>query len=243
MKLCPECNVVYENNLDVCPTCGARLENFGGGHHPNSSIKNQSSFESANENTRQADNTGDNSAYIFEQHLRGGIVINGSVAEANTQQYYQSKLTKFLHAVFSGEPYQFSHTSFVTIFRVEEHTIRGYPEQARDITLYGNMQNIFAVGDDVTVTAQRKGSRLVAKRVFNHSINSNVRIQPYIPASVIRAFFLIAVTAIVSILYSLINADYSAIGSGITALISTFLPTLFIIGITWNFIKGFFKKK
>lgn len=244
MKRCPECNAIYEDGLDVCPTCGERLETFRSTSRPQ-----QRRTEPAPEPTYIRDNFSERSqgsnTYTFEQVSGNRVVINGAVAESSTQQYYQSKLTKLFRALFSGEPYQLSHTTFVTIFRVEEHTTVGYPENARDITLFGGMQNIFAVGDDVTVTAKRKGSRLIATDIYNHSINGNVRIQANIPAGLIQFFALLILAAVVFLVYGLATADYAAMGSaaasGIASLISRLLPLALVIGLVVAILKGIIK--
>lgn len=239
MKRCPECSAVYENTLDVCPTCGEPLENYVATSNNNNGFHNR---QSGRDIHQEAPPSRADSAYIFEEEQGRNIIINGSVAEANTQQYYQSRFTKIVQAIFSGEPYQLSHTSFMTIFRVEEHTTRGYPERARDITLYGNMHNVFAIGDDVTVTARRKGSRLVARNVYNHSINGNVRVQAYIPAFIIRLLAMVVALIVASIIYGIVTADYAAIGAAIVGFIVSLLPTIFVVWLIWYIIKGFFKK-
>jgi len=261
MKRCPECNAIYEDRLDVCPTCGEPLEPYAPQtvrtprsqqQTPESQLpRQQNAFvppQQPHYGTEQ--NHGNNSPYEFEQRRGGNIIINGSVAEAHTQQFYQSKFTKVVQSFFSGEPYQLSHTSFVTIFRVEEHTMRGYPEHARDITIYGNMQNIFSVGDDVTVTARRKGNRLIARNVYNHSINGNVRIQPNVPAGFIRALVLLAIVLVVMAVRAVLTANYAAIGmavgSAVTSLlvglITALLPIVLGIWLLWCLIRGSFKK-
>lgn len=245
MKRCEECNAVYEDSFDICPTCGGKLDPFTQGTRRESSSERNhySGFSHNSAPHNEIPNTHANDSYTFERVDGNKIIINGAVAESNTQQYYQSKFTKILQALISGEPYQFSHTTFVTIFRVEEHTQRGYPEHARDITLYGNMQNVFAVGDDVTVEAKQRGSRYIAKRIYNHTINSDVRIQPNIPASVIRLIALAIVTIIISLIYSVATADYGSIAASLVGLISSFLPAIVIIGIVVYIIKTYFKKK
>ena len=178
------------------------------------------------------------SAFTFEEKKGSHIILNGAVAESHTQQYYPSRLAKVLQAVFFGEPYQLSHTSFVTVFRVEEHVMQGYPEYARDLVLYGNMQNLFAVGDDVTVTARRRGRRLVAKRVYNHSIDGAVRVQPYIPANVIRILLALALCAAASLVRGIFGVDYGAIASGITAAAAACLPVVLSGWLLWKIVKG-----
>lgn len=231
MKRCPECNAIFEDSIDVCPTCGVQLEPFASNSRQSGACgqSGEKTYYSQYD-TRDQHETGTKSAIPFEQNTGNRLIINGSVAESNTQQYYQSKFTKIVNAIFSGEPYQFSHTTFVTVFRVEEHATRGFPEQARDITVYGNMQNLFAVGDDVTVEAVLRGERCIAKKIYNHSINSNVHVQPYISASVIR-FTIIAVLAlIIGTVYSIATADYAAIGQSITSRLSALLPMVAVIG-------------
>lgn len=238
MKKCPECCAIFEDSIDVCPTCGEQLENYVNSSKKEENKKQEKPQVNDYINSRQRDNN----AYVFERNIGNDVEINGSVVESSTQQYYQSKFTKIVQALFSGEPYQFSHTTFVTVFRVEEHTTRGYPERARDITLYGNMQNIFAVGDDVTVTASRKGNRYVAKNVYNHSINEDVRIQPYISAAVIRTVAIIIAALVLYVIIGLLTADYAAIGASIMNFFVSLLPLGFGIWILWYLLKGLFKK-
>lgn len=245
MKRCEECNAVYEDSFDICPTCGGKLDDFNQGTRRESSSaqNNYSDFNSGRVNHSETSYSQDSDSYIFEQNDGNKLIINGAIAESNTQQYYQSKFTKVLQALISGEPYQFSHTTFVTIFRVEEHTQRGYPENARDITLYGNMQNVFAVGDDVTVEVKQRGNRYIAKRIYNHTINSDVRIQPNLPAGVIRFIALAIVTLVISLVYSVATADYGSIANAFAGLISSFLPAIVVVGIVVYIIKTYFKKK
>ncbi|MBQ5328355.1 MAG: hypothetical protein J6J15_04130 [Oscillospiraceae bacterium] len=238
MKKCPECCAIFEDSIDVCPTCGEQLENYVNSSKKEENRKQEKPQVNDYINSRQRDNN----AYVFERNIGNDVEINGSVVESSTQQYYQSKFTKIVQALFSGEPYQLSHTTFVTVFRVEEHTTRGYPERARDITLYGNMQNIFAVGDDVTVTASRKGNRYVAKNVYNHSINEDVRIQPYISAAVIRTVAIIIAALVLYVIIGLLTADYAAIGASIMNFFVSLLPLGFGIWILWYLLKGLFKK-
>lgn len=226
MKRCPECNAIFEDSIDVCPTCGERLDPFWG------TSKKEKPDESPKPNVIEH---AQNSPYVFEQTQGNYVIINGSVAETSTQQYYQSGFTKIIHALFSGEPYQFSHTTFVTIIRVEEHTNYGYPENARDITLYGNMQNVFAVGDDVTVTAQRQGNRIIAKDIYNHSIDDRVHIQPYISATIIRV---IALLCVVLLLFLIVSIDFKAVFTAIIGIIAM------VVVLRWLFkflIGGLFK--
>lgn len=246
MKRCNMCGAVYDDSHNICPTCGVRLATLSSSEERiaqrnNTPVNNESndyrSPYGSNTSPSQNDTT-----YRFIEYDGSTVVFNGAVAEANTQQYYQSKFTKIIRALFSSEPYQLSHTSYLTVFRVEEHSINNYPEQAQDIVLFGGIQNVFAPGDDVTVRTKRKGNRYIAKSVFNHSINSNVRIEGNIPAGVIQFLFIALVIAVFLIIYSIASVNYAAIGDAIMSFITSLIPTILTIGLLWYIIKSFFKK-
>lgn len=246
MKRCNSCNAVYDDSHNICPTCGVRLATMSGNderiaqrqsHTPADSACDRTSTYGSHTTQPRSD-----PAYRFIEYDGSTVIFNGAVAEANTQQFYQSKFTKIIRALFSSEPYQLSHTSYLTVFRIEEHSINNYPEQAQDIVLFGGIQNVFAPGDDVTVRTKRKGNRYIAKSVFNHSINSNVRIEGNIPAGVIKFLFLGLAVAIIAIVYSIATVNYAAIGDAIVRFITSLIPTVLTVGLFWYIIKSFFKK-
>lgn len=246
MKRCNSCNAVYDDSYNLCPTCGVRLTTLSGSEErlaqrntQNGNTGTYSAGTTYGGNTTQQRNQ---PAYRFVEQDGSTVVFNGAVTEANTQQFYQSKFTKIIRAVFSSEPYQLSHTSYLTVFRVEEHSINNYPEQAQDIVLFGGIQNVLAPGDDVTVRAKRKGNRYVAKSIYNHSINSNVRLEANIPAGVVKFLFWALVLAVFWIIYSIATMNYAAIGQAIIQFITSLIPTILTIAILWYIIKAFFKK-
>ena len=246
MKRCNSCNAVYDDSHNICPTCGVRLTTLSGSEERIVQRSNQS-YTQNNPGNSSSHVTSSRTeerdpAYRFMQSDGSYVTFNGAVAESNTQQFYQSKTTKFIRALFSSEPYQLSHTSYITVFRVEEHSFYNYPEQAQDIVLFGGIQNVFAPGDDVTVRAKRTGNRYVAKSVFNHSINSEVRIEGNIPAGVIQCLVMALVLALIVIIYSIATVDYAAIGQAIMQFIYSLIPTIVVIGILWYIIKSFFGK-
>ena len=122
MKWCHECNAVYEDSFSRCPACGTRLVPMQEYHEP-ASYGSEQQRESSYNRTRN--HYQERSALRFIESAGSRITVNGEIADVSTQQLYQSKFTKVVRALFSGEPYQLSHTSFITIFRVEEHVDRG----------------------------------------------------------------------------------------------------------------------
>jgi hypothetical protein len=237
MYRCIGCNVVFENNVGFCTACGNILQQVSNNTSAGGSSRVVNEPDSFTRNTMVEVQV--NNDYMFERNEGFITQFDGTVAEVNTQQFYQSKLTKILRAVFAGEPYQLSHTSFVTVFRLEEHVLRGYPERAQDITLYGNMRGVFAVGDDVTVRAKRSGDKCLARHIYNHATNSNVSIQANIPALVIRTLSLILGVVLFVLINEILKADYAAIGADITAM---FTPIIVVGAIVWYIFKSFRKQ-
>lgn len=239
MKRCSLCNAVYDDPYGLCPTCGVPLNNIteGAGRlsESNAPVQNLSPDYRNRQDTQT-------STIPFYERSSSNHIFNGAVAEVSTQQFYQSKSTKVIRALFSGEPYQLSHTSYITILRIEEHSLRRYPEQAQDIVLFGGVQNVFAPGDDLTIRAKRKGKRYVARRIFSHSIDRNIRIEGNIPAGVIRVLSLILIAALVWIIHGILSIDYSAVGQGILRFFTSLIPTVLTILFLWLLIKSFFKK-
>lgn len=240
MKWCPGCNAVYEDTFSRCPACGSGLEpilehqaqtGYEQGRNERSSGRNREGYSEAN------------TADQFFESFGRKITVNGEIADVSTQQLYQSKFTKLVRALFSGEPYQLSHTSFITIFRVEERVDRGYPENAADFTLFGSLQNLLSPGDDVTVRATQKRHRYIARQVYNHSINALVRVTPNIPAWIVRVFALLLLAAVVFAVVAIVSIDYSAIGNAIEAAILSILPTALIVGAIVYYIVSSIRKK
>jgi len=237
MKRCNVCNAVYENYLNYCPTCNSELELISNNYN------NSSSFHQIdiNENVRANSyiETERTDEYIFEQINGSFSTINGAVAEVNTQQYYQSKLTKMLRSCFAGEPYQLSHTSHENNIRIEEHTMRRYPENALDITVYGSMRSVFATGDDITVRARRRGNRYIARQIYNHTTNSRVNIQGNIPASLVRIAVLLLIILTVMAINVVLSINYMAL---ISTIIATLFPIVIIGAVGWYIIRLFRRK-
>lgn len=252
MKHCGHCDVDVDNSFNLCPYCGQALTTVGAGSSPRpqqgptAGQQATSGQATATYRTQDSRSAGTHSPYSsaesipFQSAMGGDIVFNGQVVESSTQQYYQSKFTKVVQAVFHGEPYQLSHTTFVTVFRIEEHVQHGFAEQARDIVVYGQLQNVLSAGDDVTVVAHHEGNRLVAKSIINHS--SEAQVIPHggiISAGIVRAAVLIPLAILLILLIALISTPSSVI---VGTLLNIFWPIILIgAGIAW--LKGKFKRK
>lgn len=149
MKHCSHCDIDVDNSYNLCPYCGQELM-----HLEHEKIHDTAYWQGEAAHCATSTRPERATEIVFEEADGHSVKINGMVVECTTQQYYQSKLTKIVQSVFHGEPYQLSHTTFVTVFRVQEHVFRGFAEQARDIIVYGNVQNVLSTGDDVTIVAK-----------------------------------------------------------------------------------------
>ena len=237
MKKCNLCNTVYEDSYNLCPICGTRLVDIpeSNGNFSKSSRDNQYSGRTNYKTPPQSQ------TYQFE-HMEGAdTVFNGALVESNTQQLYQSGWTKIIRAIFSGEPYQLSHTSFITTFRLEEHTTCGYPEKAQDITLYGKLMNVLTPGDDLTVHTRLRHGQYMARNIYSHSLGRDIKIEGNIPPGVVRVVALAVVGLVIFLLHSVLTADYAAIGSGILHFLLSLLPAAVFVWLIWYLIRRFFQ--
>ena len=246
MKHCRNCGIEVDNSFNLCPYCGQTLTTAQTAtecSRQNGASVQPPTAESFERREVRTPNTVTHTSIdspAFQTTDGRNIVFNGQIVESNTQQYYQSKLTKIIQAIFNGEPYQLSHTTFVTVFRIGEYVQRGFAEQARDVVVYGQLQNVLAAGDDVTVVARQSGNRLVAKSIVNHSSEAQVIPQGgLIAAGVIRAAVFIPLFILMLLLVALITTPSSVI---VDSLLNIIWPVILIgIGIAW--LKGKFKKK
>ena len=237
MKHCNNCNIDIDNAFNLCPYCGQELER----QRPTQSSSTQSWQPDPNAHPGPSA-TGTSSEMMFEEADRNSVRINGMVVESTTHQYYQSKLTKVIQSLLHGEPYQLSHTTFVTVFRVQEHVARGFAEQARDITVYGNIHNLFSAGDDVTVIAYTIGNRYVARSIYNHSIDSPVTSQSsLIPAWLIRIKVILPLFILASLLWGILSSPMK-IDDLIVSIFVRFWP-LFLVVYGWKLVAKKLKKK
>lgn len=236
MKWCTNCNAAFEDEYYRCPACGSRLESIDGEpfEEPGPTIYPDPELIQRRSNNNQPQ---------FLETVGSRVIVNGEIADLTTQQLYQSKFTKMVRAIFSGEPYQLSHTSFITVVRVEEHVNRGFPEQALDFTLFGSMQSLLSPGDDVRVTAKRTGHRYIAKQIYNHTTNSQVRVSPNISATVIRVLSALLLLVVVTTVVLIASIDYSAIGSAIKAAVFSILPTVIMVVAIVYYIFSSIRKK
>lgn len=240
MKRCNQCNAVYNDEYNLCPTCGVRLFTLNNAVPPASQ---QNNVDTNNSTQRRTSTDNQNSAYLFSQENGFVTVFNGAVVESETLQFYQSKITKLIRALFGSEPFQLSHTSYETKIRIEEHSLSGYPELAQDFVFYGKLDSIIAPGDDVTIEAKKKGNRYIAKRIYNHTTGRNVSIEANIPSILIKAMVLLFFIAICFLIYRIATIDYATVGHKISNWLISLIPIILVLLFIVQAVRYLFKRK
>lgn len=240
MKRCCRCNAVYGDESNLCPTCGVRLVTLIDFDSPVKKSDRDVSNSFFQRSTVQEDYNPD---LQFKRENGGQYIFNGAVVESETLQFYQSKITKLIRALFGSEPFQLSHTSYETKIRIEEHSLSGYPELAQDFVFYGKLDSIIAPGDDVTIEAKKKGNRYIAKRIYNHTTGRNVSIEANIPSILIKAMVLLLFIAICFLIYRIATIDYATVGHKISNWLISLIPIILVLLFIVQAVRYLFKRK
>ena len=212
MKRCNSCGAVYDDSYDICVACGCRL-----------------SQETEGQKCQ------------FSERRGSATVFHGVVTQTQTRQYYQNGFAKVIRALFAGEPYQLGHTSNLTVVRVEERTGNGSTGQAQEVVIYGGIQSILTAGDQVTIHTRHRGNRYVATRIFNHTVNNDVRIEGNVAAGVVWTLLILALVVIGSIIGFVASINYAAVGQSVMDFIGSLLPAgLSLLAAIW-IIRSFFR--
>lgn len=223
MKQCPTCNGTFSDDRTRCPYDGAELKTNSSekaGDSPVSPIQENPPlgiFPASTGGSSQAASSAQHRPLTRRTLL--GYRFEGAVEVVNSRQYYPTALSKVLRSLFSGEPYQFGHTSFENVIRIAELREYGMPEEQQDVILYGNLQTNLSAGDVVLVEAKRKHGTFVAKRIYNQTTNSRVRLQQMIPALAVRLLAIALLWLCSMILLWLFSIDYFALIQNMIVLI------------------------
>ena len=201
MKKCPKCNdfALYDDNVRTCPICDAELVSYirggvSGGTSSGSNTSNNRGGSSRGDEqpirpNNRSQNTGANNTQsaVPQFETRSGLryQYRGTITEIHSNARINSRMKKWVNALFRFEPYQFGHTSHETIIRVEGFHTGRVSGQRRDLIFYGDVEGRFNYGDDVTINAKRRGDRYIVTNMYLNETQSFVRPRPQIPAGVI----------------------------------------------------------
>ena len=219
MKRCTHCNdfSLYDDDVAKCPICGEALTTYirrGAVQRNNPSSVYDSSYADRGNAVRPNNNSATNSrnsdnqrreAPLFERRQGLRYVYQGIITEITPLTRYPSRLKKIVNAIFLDEPYQLSHSTHMIAFRIEEFSDDRVAMQKRNCVFFGDVEGLFNVGDEATVTAKRKGSRNIVKRMFLNETGLPIRASFQIPAWLIRLLFFILLIFLWTVVSSVIR--------------------------------------
>lgn len=209
---------------------------------PGGQIHNERADNRRSTQTTTAHDAADTGIPRFETHLGGRMYsFRGSVAEVNSHSRYYNRFHKVVNTISQGEPYQFGHTNYETVIRVEEFTDGRLPSQARDLIMYGDIEGSVQPGDDVEIYAVRRGGRYVIRTLHNFQTGSDVVPGAQVSALVCLILVICALILVVSLGYGIVafftQGGFEALVMAIVGLIVTIvtkimvaiLPLLFLL--------------
>ncbi len=251
MKKCPRCNdfALYDDNVQFCPVCETELIMYRRGNASGATYKDDAGSNTHNDeqpirphNRTQPDrvNTDQSTEPQFETRSGLRYQYRGTITEIHPDSRFNSRLKKWIYALLRSEPYQFGHTSHKTIIRVEGfHTGRVSGER-RDLIFYGDVEGRFNHGDDVTITAKKRGDRYIVTNMYLNETQSYVRPGPQIPAGVIAlatvGMFLLALFLIIGLINFIKSGAF-------WALLKKVVVIAIVIVAAWWLIRSLFRRR
>ncbi len=223
MKRCPVCGREYSDSNEYCENCFVDLVSI-----PSNTDQSTDASASSGGRVNTPPPYDDRNARETEEPLLNGNHVHGNVVTTNQQQYYQAVHTKIINALLKNEPFQFGHTTFSTIVRVDEISSRGFSENSIDVIVFGNVQGIIAPGDTFDANVRRSFGRYIA--VDARVNDAPVRTQTLMPAIIIRLVFLLIIAAIYGVIHFLTNGGISKTADSIAVAGMSLFDAILSIG-------------
>ncbi len=246
MKRCTRCNdfALYDDETSRCPLCGevlvrhvSKRANQERGVEPTWSNNTYSGNRNVVRPNRSSDEHNTNGqrreAPVFKRRQGLNYVYQGIITEITPLTRYNGHLKKIFNAIFRDEPYQFSHSTHMVAFRIEEFSDNRVAVQKQNCIFYGDVEGMFNVGDEATVTVKRKGTRHIVKNLFLNETGVPVRAGLQMPAWIIKLIFLIILIFVIS----LVTGIADLLASGVLQALLKELFTTVVAGliIIWMF--------
>lgn len=255
MKQCPQCcdMALYDDTLDVCPLCKTSLtpyirsrtqtqrEEMNFVSEPKTqyyTASRESSVVRPGHAQSQVNGRTENKVPQFERCEGRQHVFRGTVTEINVQTRYYNRFHKVVNTFFRGEPYQFGNTSHESVIRVEEFHNGRLASQHRDLVVYGDIEGLIQIGDDVTAWTRKRDGRYTVQRLYSDETDAFITAGPQLSAWVIAVMMGLAILFIAGLIAAIVTFIqnggilylFSALAGLIFGLIMHFLPQLLVIG-------------
>ncbi len=255
-KYCPVCRgfFLYDDSQTTCPDCGRRLELYrpqaetpppaGGWPGERSAVFSQTVREEPrrqrsappSEGRREQETRAAPSSPAFLVHEGGRYIFRGAVFHVDTAVREYGFLRKVFYSVFSGEPFQFGRTCYLTNIRLEEHTDAGFPERSETIIYYGDIESQLATGDDIQTECVRHRGRYMAVRVYSFDHNRSLRPESIrLSAWLVRILFLFVLLAL---FFFTAEVVYFFASGAFLALLSQLMFPIILIGALWFWLRS-----
>lgn len=247
MKQCPVCKGIelYDDAQTNCPHCNSELVPYT--RTARNRINNNNPANPVRPNTRPDDRQRQEDP-VFERDAGKKLIYRGIVTSISPTSHYESRFTKWINAVFRGQPYQLGNPVYETIVRIEEINRSRIPEQMRNFVYYGEL-NELDIGDDVTITAKRSSNRLEIKGIVINDVDEIVKPHNQLSGIALKLLSLLIViliiflvSAIISLftsggIWKLLSALVGGALSVLYKLIAVLAPIIVLILIYWFFFK------
>ena len=248
MKKCPNCNdfSLYDDNVLTCPICDSNLVTYnrnGSTSTTSTGSGTTRTREAVKPNTEtQRQNTANatqQTAPEFERISGLRYHYRGIITEISSHTRLHTRLKKWVNAVFRGEPYQLGNTSHETIIRIEEFHNGRVAGRKRDLIYYGDVEGRFNHGDDVSITAKRRGDRYIVTNMYLNETESIVRPGSQIPAGIISILSLLLLVAAIY----LVSGIIAFINSGaLFVLLEKAITIIIVVAALWWIVHDSFKR-
>ena len=254
MKQCPNCSglELYDDTEQYCPYCHTLLVPYVRNNRRRNSEPEDTPAEPVRPRQRR-ENAGaaaNQAEERFETRVGGRYRYHGRVVSISPSSRFMSGPEKWINAIFLGRPYQIGNPVYETNIRIEEISWTRMPDQARNLLLYGDPNEI-SIGDDVNVTAVRRGDRLIVQDLVVNDVGGSVRMHGMISAAAFRLLALVVVLlimllvgAIVSFFtsggfWTLLEALVGVVMALVLKLAAILLPIVLLGIVAWLLLKGF----
>lgn len=239
MKRCPNCNdfALYDDNMTSCPICDGKLVSY---KRSGSSSSLNSSREPVRPNSAVQQTSDEDRNPEFETISGFRYHYRGIITEIDPHSRLHSRFKKWTNSIFRGEPYQLGNTSHDSVIRIEEFHSGRVAGRKRDLIFFGDVEGRFKIGDDVSISAKKRGDRYIVTRMYLNETESAVRPGFQIPAIVVAGLTL----AVIALIIFLVSGIINFVSSGtFIALLERAIIVIVIIVALFGYIRSRFRRR
>lgn len=205
MKQCPNClgMNLYSDEERTCPHCDATLVPYVA----RSERRSRHSAYAGEEPVRPQQDAGHRQSAgepAFERQGIGGVDYRGIVNSISPSSRFMRNSLKWANSFFRGLPYQLGNPVYETVIRIEEIQSGRMAERMRNLTYYGEA-NELSIGDDVAVSTINRQGRTIIRRLWINDTESPLHPRGQISATTVQILTLSALFCILLLLSGIVS--------------------------------------